>query len=879
MSGSEKDRQYQSSAHCYNYMYKTNFHQPFRPQGFVRPRSLQPLILLPRSQLRLSYIDIAPSNNILPQSRLFESHIKILELEERMGSQPTVLIARLDDGMTLYVVEREDRGLYVICQLGSWVNLQQLRAAAVASNQELPKPLGSGSGLLYMTGDDAAAPLVTSESSKYTKKKRLAIEAIQSMVKRPPTGILTESQPMLADPEPSQLQTDINGQTLDDLASPPTAAEIFDNVRAQYFEALYLSKASLAYFAKGPLSRARAAFHLDYDSTLEMNDHVMFLESLIMSTTLIDKKYRDGVSEYISSIDIHDHSADEATSGKAKKRKTTKKMKPGKNGLYPSEDSLIRRWWFNHDDEGEPGMPGASKEQTTKSRISQLRIRETQLQLIVILEVLALRPLVLVSGDVEEGLPSALPAGIVTTKSKEKAAKAKKSDQLTALIDFHIDRLCIWQSIELETTKPSLGDSQKTEKLGSSANARQTDNIPRDFCVEVIAPFFSARLPDRCDAINRKLGGPVVVSPPKPKLSKSASFSSALSRPGAATKRPIPAKPRRGLHRVLTDEREQRSMSRGPTRPASLMRSATAPIAPGLKREASEAPSLSNIPLADPQPLQANRGGVLNSKRFSQREVDLSSLAPDLKLKAKKDAVAVELKEAISALKKPNRELAGKALVETAEKRSAMASSYRKSKKPVRNPLFQGVQISATPKAKRQRNIFSQPQPSNLQMPMEDMDIIPPSSLPRISQSAVHSSQGSRTMNPLLDLVQATPTRKMTAISRSGSFLGGGTLDYGGCPSSSPSNARRPPTQPLGIVPESAIKSCSLPSEIQETPVKKRPEIQLGHSHPSSFDIEKGKEEDNLRINDEMKPKTRSSEDSIYKSLGWDASDDLDDLA
>jgi DNA replication regulator SLD3 len=102
------------------------------------------------------------------------------------------------------------------------------------------------------------------------------------------------------------------------------------------------------------------------------------------------------------------------------------------------------------------------------------------------------------------------------------------------------------------------------------------------------------------------------------------------------------------------------------------------PSVPGLKREASEAPSLSGIPFAESQPLAANRGGVLNSKRFSRREVDLGSFASDLNAKAKKKvSIEAELKDAISALKKPNRELAGKVLVETAEKRSASATHSR----------------------------------------------------------------------------------------------------------------------------------------------------------------------------------------------------------
>ena len=170
------------------------------------------------------------------------------------------------------------------------------------------------------------------------------------------------------------------------------------------------------------------------------------------------------------------------------------------------------------------------------------------------------------------------------------------------------------------------------------------------------------------------------MSPPKPKLSKSAGSSNAPSRPGAATKRPVPLKPRRSLQRVLTDDRERRSMSRGPNKAIALMRSATMPTMPGVKREASEAPSLSSIPSADSQSTEANRGGVLKSKRLFQREVDLSNLASEGigNTKAKKQAIIqAELKDAISALKKPNRELAGKSQVDTAEKRAASATHAR----------------------------------------------------------------------------------------------------------------------------------------------------------------------------------------------------------
>ncbi|KAH6719315.1 DNA replication regulator SLD3-domain-containing protein [Leptodontidium sp. MPI-SDFR-AT-0119] len=875
--------------------------RPYPSSGFVKPQSLQPLMLLPRSNLPLSSFDILSTAKGLANSRLFETHVKILELEERMGSQPTVLIARLDDTRILYAVERESRGLYVLLQLGSWVNLQELRAAAVVSMQDLPE----------RAGFDHSSNLPTSapEINKYSKKKRLAIEAIQSMVKRPSAGLLTESQsdsqtpivkpesqPVLVDsPAPLEERSSIQEATaksvnclppapVDDIAVQPTAADIFDNVRTHYLEALYLSKASLAYFAKGPLSRARAAFHLDYDSNLDLNEHIAFLESMVMSSTLLEKKYRDGVPTCVSLIDIHDHSADDAAQagGKPKKKRTSKKMKPGKNGLYPTEEPLIRRWWATHDDDADTGAPGSSRDELTRTRISQLRIRETQLQMIVILEVLALQPLAISTEDIGVGLPTALPS-TETVGSKEKPAKSKKPDHLTMLIDVHIDRLCIWQSLALESMNTVPGESQNTSDnpTGLLNQTKHTDNILRDFCVEVIAPFFQSRLPDRCAVINRKLGGPVVVSPPKPKVSKSSSFSGAPSRPGAATKRPVPVKPRQSLKRVLTDDRERRSMSRGPNKKIALMRSATMPIMPGLKREVSEAPSLSSIPTADSQNLEASRGGVLNSKRFSRREVDLGSLGPEMNAKAKKQAIIdAELKEAISALKKPNRELAGKALAETAEKRSA---SSRKSKKPIRNPLFQGVQISATPKANRQRDMFAQQsQMSSLERMVGEASMVPASSIPRIPQSVSRSSGGGLQNNPLFSHVQATPTRKsVPAFPRRSTA----EMDFGGIPSS-PLHVRRSSAQLFTAVPDSAVKnpSTSLSYEVDDTPVKKRPASSLDHGHPSMASLGSDKENDQLLRNAAADGGLRggvgqSKDESIYKTLGWDDNDDIDDLA
>lgn len=97
-------------------------------------------MLLPREHLPLAHIDFAASNGDLPQSRFYESYIHVLDLESRLGPVPVVLIARNELRGTTYALERQSNGLYVICKLGSWVDLESLaqKAAAVRYEQLYP---------------------------------------------------------------------------------------------------------------------------------------------------------------------------------------------------------------------------------------------------------------------------------------------------------------------------------------------------------------------------------------------------------------------------------------------------------------------------------------------------------------------------------------------------------------------------------------------------------------------------------------------------------------------------------------------------------------------------------------------------------------------
>jgi len=242
---------------------------------------------------------------------------------------------------------------------------------------------------------------------------------------------------------------------------------------------------SLAYFAKGPLSRARSAFHLDLESSLDMADLIEFLKSMILTTVQIDKKYRETIPDVIAKMGEHINSSDE---GGRRKRKS-KKMRLGKNGLYPVEEEDVCRWWTSNKPELSDDQTGFSAAQI-KSHVSLLRTRETQLQMILILEILALEPLKS-SADTGDACLPALPGTDTSVQLPSMAPPPKKRNKhnLPVLIDVHADRLTIWQSTAFDDIL-LLGDSQVSQVSADGQSQAASSEPLKDFCVDVIVPLY-----------------------------------------------------------------------------------------------------------------------------------------------------------------------------------------------------------------------------------------------------------------------------------------------------------------------------------------------------------------------------------------------------
>ncbi|KAI1094894.1 DNA replication regulator SLD3-domain-containing protein [Rostrohypoxylon terebratum] len=873
--------------------------KPYPPKLSIKPRSLQPLMLLPREHLKLSYLDLSVPHGTFEYSSSFESNVKILDLEGRFGSRPVILIARLESDKSVYALERQKGGLYTLCHVGSWVDLQDLEKVATVS---LPQLIKKETTTSKDSQPPALPPLTTPHLHHETKKRRLAIEALESIVKKPvrprsassapppqPTGPPTpglngtesqaESARILRDELPTGvLETQNENQTvkaseIDDMLNEPTAGAIFDNIRNQYFETLYNSMGSLGYFTKGPLSRARAAFHLDCDSNLEMSDLIGFLRSLVMTTAQIDKKYRETIPDIVAKMKsmFQDSDAEQANA-KSKKRKN-KKIKLGKDGLYPMEDDRIRKWWdvrkpkAKSDDDM---TTNDTESHETKLQIAWLRSRETQLQMIIILEILALEPVIASRNEEDSQLPG-LPAVAPTAETPKDgpSKKGKGRNNLPLLVDLHADRLCIWQSTSLDGVKFLAGQDSQEQ------NTQKALDPLKDFCVDIIVPFFSTRLPEQSDSISRKLGGPVIIQPPpKPKVKKPEPVSKSKPKPGSSTKRPgmsRSSKSSGSLEKVLSRESEKhrRSMSRGPSGAIALMRSATTPM---LKREASEPLSLKNIPRPDsvtrekaPRPLTA-----APPKRKSGEE------------KAKKEAlVQAELQDAISTLRRPNREVVGKDMAEAAERRATTSlSQLKKARKPTQYSRPQDSIVKATPVGKRYRDVFGT-SAAHRQTPhglgahepsSTPFSLIPSSGAKKRNHESAFALENSPSIirsEPFAQ-IEATPVKHSSLRQ---SFLSVPKRDDEDILASSPIMSRKSSSlsfhdSGIGLdeLVETPVKprAVPIPSDgvVAGTPMKRR--ILESTVANSSSDSKKPAAEPARKL-------------SIYERLGWD--DDLDELS
>jgi DNA replication regulator SLD3 len=663
-------------------------------------------------------------NASLPSGHPFRADISVFK-HSTSAHDSKLLLARLAPNGGLHVIERVVDDVFVASRLRGCVKEGFFRALADGSvgNCLLEKILGHENQSLSHTYPMPASTLAiisnTAVLSPKRPKNRKGVLARMSILpgieprklsiiqpEHEPRLEKDEAVPRCTSPEivhggtsstPSSAKVELKPETstarawstqagVAEIARsesdlPCSSDELFESLREILLKTLYTSNTALAYFTKSTLSRTRAAFRSS--NATSISELAEFYRTRLLTSKKMDSKYRDTIPKIIDNIIPQESTEKSATNSllNGSKKKPYRRKQLGKDGLFAGEEEFIRTWWLGLEGKKTEALRAQSREQATQSLIKGLRNRETQLQIVIILEILTLES----STEAErEGnvLPTALKRESDDDEPKTVLAKtptkASKKRDLKPELDILVDRLCIYQTVSI--AERSISDDIK---IRNSEFGNEIRDKLRDFACNVILPFYLHKAPDLVKEISRKLGGPNISA----KRPMNYARASSRTKPGAAIETQRRSIPRPTLERVLSEEQSSRQSP-----PPVLMRSATAPLGASCTRDSTEATQR-----------PSSRGSLQKSRSFSNREVDLVASSKAQEAKRRKLANLAKQKDELSAaihtLKKPNRSLVGIEIMAEVAKRSAEQGMARRGTL-YRNSSSRalGVQITATPK-------------------------------------------------------------------------------------------------------------------------------------------------------------------------------------
>ena len=110
---------------------------------------------------------------------------------------------------------------------------------------------------------------------------------------------------------------------------------------------------------------------------------------------MFDKKYRDTIPPVLKELPFDlACEADGISAMSMNKVRRSKKLGLRKNALYPNEEANLTRWWFSKDTSSLMCDTDEAREGCLRLLLDNLKARETQLQIILILEILSLEAMV-----------------------------------------------------------------------------------------------------------------------------------------------------------------------------------------------------------------------------------------------------------------------------------------------------------------------------------------------------------------------------------------------------------------------------------------------------------------------------------------------------
>ena len=362
--------------------------RPFaiRPAGddlSGKTTQLTPICILQRANLPLAALDVQGLG-----SRLFTAHVQTLEVLHENGVEGHIIVAEQKEEGRLYVVERAAKRVYALCRLGQWITKETLIRLAQVQPKEVTRTAKRRITAPASTSpwwSRAAVDLPKESAQDYKRPASLLqfkmhLQAPKDIPNLPPTEAAQQTKNINTQPTKGS-------QSMDTSLANAEAQDPVEELARQYLDALYLSRTSLAYFAKGPLSRARSAITGGIDVSTTSSDLVDLLRNSILPVNVMDKKFKDNLPSLVKDFPLVTPTQNE----KPAKPRRKKKFKPkrDKAGLFINEHEYLEKWWRGEELSGSMAWP-ENTDTALRRRIPGLRSRETYLQVIIILETLYL---------------------------------------------------------------------------------------------------------------------------------------------------------------------------------------------------------------------------------------------------------------------------------------------------------------------------------------------------------------------------------------------------------------------------------------------------------------------------------------------------------
>ncbi|KAG5437978.1 hypothetical protein PCANB_000324 [Pneumocystis canis] len=444
-----------------------------------------------------------------------------------------VIITILKTGSTdtlLGLIERAGRKTYVFCRFGGHVTSMEMKKLGIEIQDEMKDDLF--------------------EMMNQTKNKKLN-EPLLEMALINDEIIDCKSPSKLQIQTTDELEVGSLNSNIDQIEKTMISVKnLLEQLKKQYFEILYTSKVSLAYFTKTTLMKTRTHCQACIQARLEMIRFIQF--SLLKTPVQLETKFKKWLPILLSIW--------------LKQPIDQCKWPPEMQDwcIETDEKTFIMHWCNLNEKE----LPLLYENNTNK--IDALKIREC--------EVLSLRR------EIDN----------IDKNWSEKQLKNQLEDQpvdIEQYLDLLIDRLCIWQALN------------DTHLLDSGTFDSKSDNDQlRQFCAEVVIPFYASKLPDVCNALSIKCGGP------------SLSYHTLRSK-------------RFKKKKVMSSVKEE-SMTIA-TKPSMAIVSCLATALIDEKTKSFPISTTSRSIIIDKYSKGISRDGILNSKRSLQhREIKMPLLKP-----------------------------------------------------------------------------------------------------------------------------------------------------------------------------------------------------------------------------------------------------------